>query len=268
MNITSLYGFTKFAPPTVILFAHFGFGPMSLTTKFVPQTVILFALVWIMIKLQKLDQNFKFHFLKLLGVVVLASALDMIPRVGIELSCTALWMGIKYVTRSPYIDALFTAFISSMLLFAVNLFILGSLMGNLRPSARHAGSPGRLEHTPRVQTVKTEPETVAKTNTPAPTATANPAPTAAPAVAPNPAPQVSAKPAQAGASHFTIKGITRNGAKSVVIINTGARTYTLFLGDSFNMQTAAGVSSVQFENLDEDWVTLNVDGKPVKLPAH
>jgi hypothetical protein len=216
-----------------------------------------------MIKLQKLDQNFKFHFLKLLGVVVLASALDMIPRVGIELSCTALWMGIKYVTRSPYIDALFTAFISSMLLFAVNMFILGSLMGDLQPSAKHAGGPGQLGHTPPVQAAKTGTETIAITNPPAPAATANPAP----AAVSNPAPQISVKPALVEASRFTIKGITRNGAKSVVIINTGTKTHTLFLGDSFNMQTATGISSVQFENLDEDWVTLNVDGNPVKLPV-
>jgi len=234
---------------------------------FATQTVILFALVWIMIKLQKLDQNFKFHFLKLLGVVTLASVLETLPFVGIELSGTALWMGIKYVTRSPFIDALFTAFISSMLLFAVNMFILGSLMGDLRPSARHAGNPVRLEHATRVQTVKTEPETIAKTNPPAPVANPNPAPAAVSTATPNSAPQVSAKPAPVDASHFTIKGITRNGTKSMVIINTGTKTHTLFLGDSFDLQTAAGVSSVQFESLDEDWVTLNVDGYPVKLPA-
>jgi hypothetical protein len=230
---------------------------------FATQTVILFALVWIMIKLQKLDQNFKFHFLKLLGVVVFASALETLPFVGIELSGAALWMGIKYVTRSPFIDALFTAFISSVLLFAVNLFILGSLMGDLRPSARHTASPGRFEHTPRVQTVKTEPVIAAKTNTPAPAPLPNPPP----AAATNPAPQVLARPASADASHFTIKGITRNGAKSMVIINTGRMNHTLFLGDSFDLQTAGGVSSVQFESLDEDFVTLNIDGYPVKLPA-
>jgi hypothetical protein len=231
--------------------------------RFPIQTVILFALVWIMVKIQKLDQNSEFHFLKLLGVVALASVLETLPFVGIELSGVALWMGIKYVTRSPVVDALFTAFISSALMFAVNLFILGSLMGDLRPSARHAENPARLEHAPQIQTVETEPETVAKTNPPAPVAITNPAP----AAAPNPASQVSAKPALVDASHFTIKGITRNGAKSMVIINTGTKTHTLFLGDSFDLQTAAGVNSVQFESLDEDWVTLNIDGNPLKLPA-
>ncbi len=236
---------------------------MAWFIKFPAQTVILFALVWIMIKIQKLDQNSEFHFLKLLGVVTLASVLDTLPHVGIELSGLALWMGVKYVTRSPTVDALFTAFISSALMFAVNLFILGSLMGDLRPSARHAAGPGRLEHAPQMQTVKTESKTVAKTNLPAPATPSIPAP----AAASNPVSQVSAKPALVDASHFTIKGITRNGAKSMVIINTGTKTHTLFLGDSFDLQTAGGVSSVQFESLDEDWVTLNIDGNPVKLPA-
>ena len=74
--------------------------------RFPAQTVILYALVWIMIKLQKLDQNSEFHFLKLLGVVTLASVLETLPFVGIELSGLALWMGVKYVTRAPTVDAL------------------------------------------------------------------------------------------------------------------------------------------------------------------
>ena len=233
---------------------------MTWCIRFPAQTVILFALVWIMIKIQKLDQNSEFHFLKLLGVVTLASVLETLPYVGIELSGLVLWMGIRYVTHSPTVDALFTAFISSALLFAVNMFILGSLMGDLRPSARSAEGPVRLEHAPRVQTVKTEPETVAQINPPAP----NPPPAAVSTAIPNPAAQV---PAPMDASRFTIKGITRNGTKSMVIISTGTKTHTLFLGDSFNLQTATGVSAVQFDNLDEDWVTLTVDGNQVKLPA-
>jgi hypothetical protein len=218
--------------------------------------VILFAVVFILIKLQKLDQHLKFHFLKVLALAALASGLDMIPYFGHYLSVSALLLGIKFVTGSPYADVLFTVGISYALMFVMNLFIIGSLMGDLRPSARDAGEPAQFDYTPREQAVKTEPETVAKTNPPAPTA------------APKPAPQGSAKPAPAGATHFIIKGISRNGAKSVVTIDTGAKAYTLFLGDSLNMQTADGTSRVRFENLDADWVMLNIDGKLVKLSAH
>jgi hypothetical protein len=249
--------------------------------EFALQTAILLGLLWGMIKIQKLDQRFEYNFLGLLGSAALATGLNQILQmtlgrfIGIYFAssisapivCTVLLRCLKKVTQAPYVDVLFTAFISYALLFAVNLFILGSLMGDLRPSARHAVNPVRLEPTPRVHTVKKGPETVAKTNPPAPIANPNPAPAAVSTATPNPAPQVSVKPVPVDASHFTIKGITRNGTKSMVIINTGTKTHTLFLGDSFDLQTAAGVSNVQFESLDEDWVTLTVDGNPVKLPA-
>ena len=75
-------------------------------------------------------------------------------------------------------------------------------------------------------------------------------------------------PAPVAVTRYTIKGISRNGAKSVVTVDTGTKAYTLFLGDTLNMQTAEGTSRVRFENLDADWVTLNIDGKPLKLWAH
>src|SRR5208282_593176 len=209
--------------------------------EFASQTVILFALVWVMIKFQKLDQNDAFHFLKVLGVAALSSGLDMIPYFGHYVSVSALLVGIKLVTRSPYADVLFTVGVSYALMFCANLFIIGSLMGDLRPSARDAGNPAQLEAAPQAQAVETEPDTVAKTNPPAPAATS----------------QVSANPVPAGPGHFAIKGLTRNGAKSVVIIDTGVKTYSLFLGDSVNMETADGASGVRFDNLDADWVTLN-----------
>jgi hypothetical protein len=219
--------------------------------EFASQTAILFALVWIMIKFQKLDQHDKFHFLKVLGVAALSGGLDMIPYFGHYVSVSALLLGIKWATRSPYADVLFTVGISYALMFVVNLFIIGALMGDLRPSARDAGTPGQNESIREEPAVETEPETVAKTNRPAL----------------HPAPPVSAQPAPAGAGHLTIKGITRNAAKSVVIVDTGVKTYSLFLGDSLDLQTADGTRHLRFEILDADWVTLNIDGKPVIFPA-
>ena len=235
--------------------------PMNITIlawfiEFASQTVVLFALVWILIKLQKLDQHLKFHFLKVLAVAALASGLDTIPYFGHYLSVSALLLGIKIVTGSPYADVLFTVGISYALMFVVNLFIFASLIGDLRPSARNAGVPVRYGSTPREQIVETETEAADETNPPAS------------AAASNPAPQVSAKPAAAGVTRYTIKGLSRNGAKSVVTIDTGTKAYTLFIGDTLSMQTADGTSRVRFENLDADWVTLNIDGKPLKLSAH
>jgi hypothetical protein len=223
---------------------------------FASQTAILFALVFILIKFQKLDQHDGFHFLKVLGVCALSGGLDMIPYFGHYISVAALLLGIKLVTGSPYADVLFTVGISYALMFGVNLFIIGSLMGDLRPSARDAREPAQYGDTSPEQTVETEPAKVAKTNPPASAAFSSAAP------------RIPAKPEPARVTRYTIKGLSRNGAKSVVTVDTGTKAYTLFLGDTLNMQTAAGTNRVRFDNVDADWVTLNIDGKPMKLPAH
>jgi hypothetical protein len=223
---------------------------------FACQTVILFGLAMVLIKLQHLDQHDGFHFLKVLGVCALACALDKIPYFGHYLAVPALLLGIKTVTGSPYTDVLFTVAISYALMFLVNLFGIMVLMGDLRPSAREAGIPGQMETSPREQSVEAEPETVVKTNA------------SVPAMAPKPAPSHPTKAVSAGVGPLTIKGLSRNGAKSVVTIDTGVKSYTLFLGDTLDVQTADGTSRVRFESLDADSVTLNIDGKPLKLPVH
>jgi hypothetical protein len=224
--------------------------------KFASQTAILFGLVWIMIKLQHLDQHDGFHILKVLGVVVFTGGLNMIPYIGHYLAVSALLVGIKKVTGSPYADVLFTVGLSYALMFAINIFIIMSLMGDLRPSTGDAGRLERVAYMPEEQTVDSKPETIAATNPPVPPA------------ASHPASQVSAKPMPANPGQWIIKGLSRNGARSVVTIDTGVKAYTLFLGDTVKMQAAGGTNEVRFDKLDADWVSLNVDGKPVKLSAH
>ena len=243
--------------------------------EFASRTAILFAVVFILIKIKKLDQKLKFHFLKVLAVVALASGLDMIPDSGHYISVLVLLLGIKLATGASYTNLLFTVGFSYGLMFVANLFVISSLMGDLRPSARNAGKPAQPDRPAWEQIIETEPDKVPKTNPPVPTVVSNPpAPTVvsnppAPTVVSNPpAPTVVSNPAPAAVTRYTIKGVTRNGAKSVVTVDTGTKAYTLFLGDTLNMQTTDGTSRVRFENLDVDWVTLNIDGKPLKLWAH
>ena len=219
---------------------------------FVIQTAILFTLVLTLIKLQKLDQHDGFRFLKVLAVAALASGLNLVPYFGRYLSGLALLLGIKFVTRSPYVDVAFTVVISYAIMFLVKLFLIGALLGELRPSLNNTDNSGPSLGATQEPAAETEPEPAEPTNPPA-------HPVATP---------VAAKPAPAGPDHLAIKGLTRNGAKSVVILDTGIKTYTLFLGDSANLETADGTKGVRFESLDADWVTLSIDGKPVKLPAH
>ena len=154
---------------------------LSRLIEFAIQTAILLGLLWGMIKIQKLDQKFEYNFLWLLGSAALATGLDQILEmtlghfIGIYFASyistpivvTVLLLCLKKVTHAPYVDVLFTVAISYALLFGVNLFILGSLMGDLRPSARN---PDEFEIVTQQQEIKKEHQTAIKTNLPAPKA--------------------------------------------------------------------------------------------------
>jgi hypothetical protein len=123
---------------------------VSLLIEFALQTVILFGLLWGMIKIQKLDQRFSYKFLGLVGAAALATILEQVLQmvlgrfIGIYFASyittpivlAVLLLCLKKITGAPYIDVVFTVAISYALLFGVNLFILSSLMGELRPSGR------------------------------------------------------------------------------------------------------------------------------------
>jgi hypothetical protein len=286
--------------------------------EFALQTAILLGLLWGMIKIQKLDQRFEYNFLWLLGSAALATGLDQILQmtlghfIGIYFASyistpivvTVLLLCLKKVTHAPYVDVLFTVAISYALLFGVNLFILESLMGDLRPSARNSEE---FEIVTQQQEIKKEYQTAIKTNLPAPKANP-PAPSApansikpaeraapktnplapsvptnstkpakgaapmtnlpAPSIPTNSVSQSPAKPVEATAKFFIIKGVTRNAAKSAVTIQTVTKIYTVFLGETVLMQTPDGPIPVRFNDLGEDWVVLEINGEPAKFPIH
>jgi hypothetical protein len=221
---------------------------LILGIEFLIHSVILFALLWIMIKLQKLDYNF----LGLLGSAALAGALDMIPHFGHMLAVPVLYLCIWKVTQSSlFPDAAFTVMISYALMFGVNLFIIGSLMGDLRPSDKNIG-----EDESSTQELAGESQPVAVTNKPAQDAASNQLHTS------------DAKQAEEIAKQFSIKGVTRNSDKSAVTLQSGKKIYTIFLGQLISVQTDDGLVSVRFTDLGKDWVVLNIRGIQVKCPVN
>ncbi len=301
--------------------------------EFAIQTAILLGLLWGMIKIQKLDRRFEYNFLGLLGSAALATGLDQILQLTVgrflgiyfasyittPIVVTVLLLCLKKVTQAPYVDVVFTVAISYALLFGVNLFILGSLMGDLRPPARNSDE---FEVVTQQQEIKTEYQAAIKTNLPAPGAPANlvnPAEKAAPQTNPPapstltnatklakgavpmtnlPAPSAStnlvkspeaaapktnqpaqsaptnsatqrpSKPVEVIAKYFAVKGVTENAAKSAVTIQAGTKIYTIFLGETALTQTPDGPIPVRFKDLGADWVVLEINGEPVKLPIH
>jgi hypothetical protein len=217
-------------------------GILILAIEFLIHGSILLALLWIMIKLQKLD----YHFLGLLGSAALACGLDMIPHFGHMLAVPVLYFCIWKVTRSCiFPDAAFTVVISYALMFCVNLFIMSLLMGDLRPSEK--------ENVTQEPAAESPPATV--TQTPVPDAPTNSVSTA------------DAKEAEAIAQQFSVKGITRNANKSSLTLQSGKKTYTIFLGQLISVQTDDGPVSVRFTDLGADSVTLNIKGAQVKRPV-
>ena len=260
--------------------------------EFAVRTAILLGLLWLMIKLQKLDRKFDYKFSGLLGMAALASGLDMIPYVGHPLAVLVLLVGVKKVIRADYVDAFFTVAIPYALVFVVGLFILSPLMGNLRSAVENTNKFEAV--TPR-QEIKAEKPTVSltnppalKTNPPVSGMATNPVkpdlarPIAAAAPKTNPPVQTTSQPATSAptnlavqpgpvkpveviSKYFTVKGVTRNGANSAVTIQSGTKISTAFLGEAVLMQTPDGPISVRFSDLGEDSVTLEINGEQAKF---
>lgn len=239
---------------------------LFLATSFLAQSVILFVLLWIMIKIQKLDQYDGFHVLKILGTAALVTGLDMIldntigrwlgayfgSYVTVPISGTVLLICLKKATQADFVDIIFTATISYALMFGVNLFLLGSLLGDLRPSAREADE---FETTNQQQVMAGEDQAPATTNRPA-------------AKVPAAAQPPSAPPATGAAKYISIKGVTRNGDKSMVSLQVDSRSYSIFLGEAATVQTPDGPVSVRFSKLSGNSTTLEINGTPTEFPFH
>jgi hypothetical protein len=210
-----------------------------LVIEFLIHGSLLLGLLWIMIKLQKLD----YHFLGLLGSAALASALDMIPHFGHILAVPVLYFCIWKVTQSCiFPDAAFTVVIPYALMFCINLFMTGTLMGELRPSDKGAVRDEIAAQEPGAGTQ--------------------------PAAAYDSVTVTNITEVKAIAQKFSIKGVTRNADNSSLMLQSGQKTYMIFLGQAVSVQTDDGPVSVQFVGLAEGLVILNIRGVQVQYPVH
>lgn len=226
------------------------------------------ALLWIMIKIQKLNYNLP----GLLGSSLLATALDQIPVVGIYLGFAVLVFCIWKCTGaeiSP--DVLFTVGVAGALMFCVNLFLLGSLMGDLR------GSPALADgdFADEVDGIKMETEleeefagetvvTIPATNW-MQTNRVQSVPVKITAVTSTPAPMRDANtlPVQ-----LTVKGISMNGAQRSAMIADGHGIRDIRLGDSFAINSDKGRMVLVCEEITGSSVILAAEGTRVKLSLY
>src|SRR5208282_499739 len=141
--------------------------------EFAVQTVFLFGALWIMIKIQKLDYNFP----GLLGAAAIVSGLDraldtvlghflgnyLATYISAPITLIVLIICISKVTHADRVDVMFTIVVGYALMFGMNLWLFGALLGDLRPSAGNPGEFGTVTQQPETNKVN---QTAIKTNQP------------------------------------------------------------------------------------------------------
>ena len=121
------------------------FETLVLFIEFAVQTVFLFVALWIMIKIQKLDYNFP----GLLGTAAIVSGLDqaldtvlghflgiyLANYISTPIILVVLIICVSKVTHADRVDVMFTIMVGYALMFGMNLWLFGALLGDLRPPA-------------------------------------------------------------------------------------------------------------------------------------
>lgn len=238
-------------------------------------TVLMIALT-IMIKIQSLQ----YKFLAVLICAAIAAGLEMIPVAGHYLAVAFLYMAIAKVTGADmYPDAAFTVAVSYALMFCMNLFVLGMLMGNLglgrydSKDSDFAEEAADFEEavvtTPSVKEAKAAPPTPPPASKPSPAPSPAPAPVKV-AAADKPGAATRARDrterlAREIASKFSVKGITRGANKSLAMVHTGVKNYSIVLGQTLGMKTANGEVMVRFEEIGDNFIVLDIAGEAVEL---
>jgi len=214
------------------------------------ETVFLVAALWIMIKIQKLNYNF----LGLLGAAALASAIDLLPlpiTITSIISCTVLLLCMWKVTGAERVDVTFTVGVGYALWFGMNLFLMGALLGDLRPSAHEAENRRFREEMEQKEITASARQPAAADSHRTPPATKSQTP----------------KSPQEPLPPLSVKSLIRNGAKSSVTLQSNSDSRMIFLGESELVHTATGSVQVRFDGLTNEFVMLTVGDQQVKLAA-
>jgi hypothetical protein len=227
---------------------------MALLIGIAVQTVFLLAAFWVMIKLQKLDYSFP----GLLGTAALIGVLDrmldlvlghflgdyLTSSISAPIVVIVAIICIGKVTGADRVDVIFTVGVGYALWFGMNLWLMGTLMGDLRPDLHRRASDADDK-------MPDQTLVVASTNQPVEKA----------AIVPS-----AVKAANAIAKNLSVKGLIRNGSKSMLMLGDGTKIHILYLHEKTAVQTPEGSGFVRFEDADTNSVTVLVDEAPVKLP--
>jgi hypothetical protein len=170
-----------------------------------------------------------------------------------------LFFCITKVTEAGRTDVIFTIGVGYALWFAFNMFFLTALLGHGRTHDRRE----KLDELPPV---------VAATNAAPGRVDPLPAKVELPAAATNQAvipatnaPTAPAKSADDWLKDVTVKGVTQNGDKSLLVISAGKKNYTLATGEMTLVQTTGGPCHIRLINVGQTWAMVEVEGEAAYL---
>ncbi|HMJ89146.1 MAG TPA: hypothetical protein VK530_04985 [Candidatus Acidoferrum sp.] len=248
------------------------------------------ALLWVMIRIQKMQYNW----LGLLGSTALATGLGYIPVVGPYVAWIVLVLCLWKVTRADIApDVLFTVTIAGALMFCVNLFVVGWLMGNLGMVSASLDDDEMDDANDGFELVDNadfdvdtddwddEESTNSVIKAAAPVAVAPRVLTNAPVrmlVAAQPSPvvaRVSTPPqvvdrdirdASSLPAKLSLKGLAVHSAQRTAMIGDGKDIHTVGVGDMFSVPSPKGTLLLRCQEITLKEVILAVDqGERVRL---
>jgi hypothetical protein len=232
------------------------------------------GLLWVMIKLQKLQYNVA----GLFASSLLATLIQFIPVVGGYAAWAVLVLCLWKVTRSDIVpDVLFTVAVAGAIMFCLNLWAFAALMGELRPNAELRLAAGPPTQEDDLQDEEAPPQAVQPSALPpapakpmsAPAATAvkqalvTAATNAIALVRPRTASPAQAMPALA------LKGVMLDSAQPSAMIMTGGKYYTIQPGDTLSVPLAQGQARVHCTAITASAVSLTLnDTDEITLRVH
>jgi hypothetical protein len=237
---------------------------MALSGVTILQWLVYSALLWAMIKVQKLQ----YHGWGLLGASLLATLVNLIPVVGCYLSWAVLVLCLWKITRSDIVpDVVFTVGVAGAIMFCLNLWAFGALIGEIRPDLAPTAeeSPAALE-----AANEEEEETVSKTSPPAVASLESqhrlmsPAKTVKESVmaaATNTIALVRARASAAPAETppVVLKGVVLHATQPSAMILAGGRYHTIQKGDLLSISLAGGKATLHCKEISSAGVFLTLN---------
>ena len=199
----------------------------------VAKWLVYTCLLWGMIKIQKLN----FNVLGLFGSSLAATLVAFIPYVGSYLSYAVLIFCLWKCTGAEIApDIIFTVGIAGALMFCVNLFVIGALMGDIRSdlTAEAREDFDSIEMTDS-DTGAGEVEEDWEPSTETPATIKRTAMSPVPVIADPKLIKMRPNPGT-----LVLKGVTLNPNRSFALISDGSRIHTVSSGESFTATLTKG----------------------------